>query len=176
MNKLLFFLTIFLFSSCSGDLIKINEVTDKTILQVIKSENKNKVIYAVKTDGHCSVLDVFAYWKMDEEDGRTEELLWIEEGIYGINKYSSNGTDVTYSLKCYPNKKMKVIVEELPPDEDGIIYCNFLGVSTIEGEKAIAQKVNVKNDGWDVLQADIEGVSYQDRTKNLIESLPTECD
>jgi hypothetical protein len=80
---------------------------------VSKSENKNRVAYAIHVDEGCRPFGgspVHAYWRMLERSPEAiEPLLPREEGAYGIGtqrvlSLDASGGTVAFALRSLPNR------------------------------------------------------------------------
>ncbi len=79
----------------------------KTLFQITRSKNENRVLYDARLDASGRFerdrpLDV--YWRMDAEDGRREELTALERSLaYGVTvkNVSASGV-VTVSIAAMP--------------------------------------------------------------------------
>lgn len=155
--------------ACGGAPITITE-NDHNVFPIRKTENANHVWYAVKTDGKCDIVDVFAYWQMDAEDGHTEELLSIEEPYYGIDDVQISGNAAWFKLAKLPEKRIKVVVES-KEDEEGNITCSFPGLGQIDGQEAILNEIWLHNEGTTVHSIDVIGWLYTDRDVEIVETI-----
>jgi Domain of unknown function (DUF4833) len=79
---------------------------------VTKSENKNRVVYALRVDDKCAPLGdapVRAYWQMLEKGADvTEPLLSREERAYGLRQ-SVRSDVVRMSLNALPEREITII-------------------------------------------------------------------
>ena len=115
-----------------------------SLFTISKSENKNQVQYAVRTDRNCapaSAAPVFAYWRMLEQGPtRVAPLLPREERAYGIASQSVDAKGrVRLVLRAVPNRP---IVVETGRAEDG--SCQALANMPINGSPAYLFDVYVK--------------------------------
>jgi len=144
--------------SCGGDSVTLKE-SDHDMFYLIRNDNDNQVVYSVATDGRCLITNVFAYWRM--EDGSLEELLSREEPLYGVENLSKNDDGSwTFSIAKLPSKIItaQVVSEEVVVDSVSERRCSFIGVSDVDGQRAVLTEVKVDNDGWNVRGIDIFGL------------------
>jgi hypothetical protein len=90
---------------------------DAALFFVSKSENKNRVAYAVRVDGECRPLGetpVYAYWRMLERSpDAVEPLLRWEERAYGLGHQhvvplGESGGTVIVALRSLPDRTIVV--------------------------------------------------------------------
>lgn len=159
----LFFVILFILTvSCAED-VSITE-NDHTIFPLKKAENKNKVIYAVKTNGKCAITGVFPYWQMDQEDGHTEKLLSYEEGVYGVGgaRKVSDETWTFYVAKM-PKREIRASVISETSTDGSKVACKFIGVTQISGIESVLAEVMVNNHGNSVDSIDFYGTTVTDQ-------------
>lgn len=123
---------------------KAEQARGLSLFTISKSENKNQVQYAVRTDSHCapaSAAPVFAYWRMLEQGPtRVAPLLPREERAYGIASQSVDDKGrIRLVLRAVPNR---AIVVETGRAEDG--SCQALANMPINGSPAYLFDVYVK--------------------------------
>ncbi len=115
-----------------------------SLFTISKSENKNQVQYAVRTDKNCapvSTAPVFAYWRMLEQGpDRVAPLLPREERAYGIaSQRVDDKGKIHLVLRALPNRP---IVVETGRAKDG--SCQALANMPINGSPAYLFDVYVK--------------------------------
>jgi|GEM_PF-7048883 len=159
----LFILLGFLLITCS-DNIKVTE-NDHTIIVLNKKDNKNKVIYAVKTNGKCAITDIFPYWKMDQTDGHTEDLLSIEEGVYGVKDVKKiNDALWIFDIAEKPEKKIEARAKTDVTANGSVANCSFEARSDINGVSSILKGIMVNNNGTNVSSIEYIGNRVTDGT------------
>ena len=163
-QHLTLFVLLFLSISACADEITITE-DDHTLFPLRLSDRDNHVIYAVHTNGACAITDIFPYWKMDDGDGHTEELLSWEEPLYGVeNVHRKSDTVWTFTIARLPSKTVSATVLSLPTESEEDVACGFVGISILNDTEAIVEGVLVDNDGNTVHGLNIYGRTVSDST------------
>jgi hypothetical protein len=118
------------------------------LFSIGKSENKNRVEYAVRVDEHCvpeSNAPAYAYWRMVEKGPTvTEPLLPIEFDAYGladqaVTARGESGGRVRVVLRAVPNRPIEIDVSRGPGGS-----CQAQSTVTINGAAARLYDVYVK--------------------------------
>lgn len=160
----LFLLIILISSASCAEDVSITE-NDHTIFPLKKAENKNKVIYAVKTNGKCAITGVFPYWQMDQEDGHTEKLLSYEEGVYGVSGARKVSDETwTFHVAKMPKREIRASVISETSADGSKVVCKFIGVTQISGVESALTEVMVNNHGNSVDSIDFYGTKVSDQT------------
>lgn len=115
-----------------------------SLFSISKSENKNQVQYAVRTNANCapvSAAPVFAYWRMLEQGPtRVAPLLPREQDAYGIASQSVDAKGrVRLVLRAVPTRP---IVVETGRANDG--SCRAVANMPIDGSPAYLFDVYLK--------------------------------
>ena len=83
------------------------------IFDIHRSINLNYVRYDLKltSDGKIDAdQPVDGYWIMAAEDGRREEISWLERKAYGYSVASPSDSSLTLNLKALPGKPLSLTV------------------------------------------------------------------
>lgn len=160
MRYMLMTLACLIVAGCSGD-VYYKSANEQVLFTVNKSDNRNFVNYAVRTNGECGVRDVVAYWTMAEEGGHLEELLSIEEDYYGVKDLKISGDTVSFHVAALPEKVVAVLdAEEEEVEEESLtITCTYSATTTIDGEEAVVESLHIQNKGLSVTSLTIVGLT-----------------
>jgi Domain of unknown function (DUF4833) len=113
----------------------------KTLFVIARSKNANVVHYDVslERDGQLKDEPVVAYWRMLAEDGRREELTWVERRFaYGFritSKVSSQG----FRMRPRAFEQREIAVRR---GENG----RYRAYLEIGGQRAILERIFVQTD------------------------------
>ncbi len=118
-----------------------------TLFAIARSKNANVVHYDVRLDraGHLQKGEpVFAYWVLHAEDGRREELTWLERELaYGWSIVSEpHPAGVTLRLTAFPNRSLRIRT-----DSTG----THRAIVAIAGRDAVLFRIFVQVDGGGLL-------------------------
>ena len=88
------------------------------VFSIAKSENQNRVAYALRLDSRCSPAGdapVAPYWRMLEKGpSATEPLLAREEAAYGIASQSVNAGIVHVTLRALEGRPIAIEAHAVP--------------------------------------------------------------
>jgi hypothetical protein len=124
------------------------DTTEVPLFSISKSENKNRVQYAVRVDRHCAPISeepIFAYWQMLELGAtRIEPLLAREVPAYGpasqtVLSRDADGGRIRLILKALPTRPILVQVFRASSGA-----CQALSTVTISGSPAHLYNVHAK--------------------------------
>jgi hypothetical protein len=119
------------------------------LFSISKSENKNRVEYALRVDEHCTPVGqtpIFAYWRMLENDPvRTEPLLAREVPAYGlmgqhVTARGAGGGQVRATLRALPSREILVDASR----DTGSGQCRTWSTISIRGAPAHLYNVYVR--------------------------------
>jgi hypothetical protein len=106
-------LTAFVVSSVGPAFAAPSAQHEVSLFAVTKSQNKNRVVYALGLSDQCSPASaspVRPYWRMLERGaGVTEPLLDRERGAYGVHHQNVTQDRVKLALNALPGREIVVV-------------------------------------------------------------------
>ncbi|MBW4578149.1 MAG: DUF4833 domain-containing protein [Tildeniella nuda ZEHNDER 1965/U140] len=103
-----------------------------SLFYVSKSDNRNQAHYGVQLNQKCLPTNsrpVYAYWRM--ANGKTEELLSIEEPAYGIASQSVSGNNTNLILNGFQNRGIQRMIALTASGSNG--RCQAKAYTNING-------------------------------------------